>query len=51
MTVVLLLHPEINCMIIPPVVLVKYCKTIPPVVISAIIFPGLFDIIHLIGLN
>ena len=30
MTVVLLLHPNINCM------------TIPPVVISAIIFPGLF---------
>ena len=30
MTVVLLLHPKINCMTISPVVLVKNCKTIPP---------------------
>ena len=30
MTVVLLLHPNINCMTIPPVVLVKNYRTIPP---------------------
>ena len=30
MTVVLLLHPKINCMTITPVVLVKNCRTIPP---------------------
>ena len=29
MTVVLLLHPKINCMTIPPVVPVKNCRTIP----------------------
>ena len=28
MTVVLLLHPKINCMTIPPVVPVKNCRTI-----------------------
>ena len=44
MTVVLLLNPKINYMYmtIPPVVPVKNVRTIPPVVISAIIFPGLF---------
>jgi hypothetical protein len=40
--VVLLLHPKINCMTIPPVVPVKKCRIIPLVVISAIIFPELF---------
>ena len=30
MTVVLLLHPKISCMTIPPVVPVKYFRTIPP---------------------
>ena len=30
MTVVLLLHAKIICMIIPPVVLVKYFRIIPP---------------------
>ena len=29
MTAVLILHPKINCMTIPPVVLVKNCRTIP----------------------
>ena len=29
MTVVLLFHPKINCMTIPPVVPVKHCRTIP----------------------
>ena len=29
MTVVLLLHPKINCMTIPPMVPVKYFRTIP----------------------
>ena len=29
MTVVLLFHPKINCMTIPPVVPVKNCRTIP----------------------
>jgi hypothetical protein len=29
MTVVLLLHPKINCMTIPPVVPVKIFRTIP----------------------
>ena len=30
MTVVLLFHPKINCMTIPPVEPVKNCRTIPP---------------------
>ena len=30
MTVVLLLHPKISCMTIPPVVAVKKSRTIPP---------------------
>ena len=43
MTVVLLLHPKINAHdYSTAVVLVKNFKTIPPAVISAIIFPGLF---------
>ena len=42
MTVVLLLHPKINCVTIPPVVPVKILKLYPPVVISTNIFPGLF---------
>ena len=47
MTVVLLFHPEINYRSSPPVVPVKKCRTIPlPVVISAILFPGLFSYIH-----
>ena len=29
MTVVLLLHPKINCMTIPPVVPIKNCRAIP----------------------
>ena len=52
MTVVLLLHPKINCMTIPPGGAgKKIVGLFPTVVISAIIFPGLFEIIHLIGLN
>ena len=42
MTVVLLLHPKIKCVTIPPVVPVKILKLYPPVVISTNIFPGLF---------
>ena len=42
MTVVLLLNPKINYMTSPPVVSVKNVRPIPPVVIPAIIFPGLF---------
>ena len=40
MTVVLSLHPKINCMTIPPMVPVKNLGLFPSVVISAIIFPG-----------
>jgi hypothetical protein len=36
MTVVLLLHPKINCMTISPVVPVKNCRNIPPVVIISV---------------
>ena len=42
MTVVLLLHPTINCMTIPPEVPVKFVGLFPPVVISAVIFPEFF---------
>ena len=35
MTVVLLLHPKINCMTIPAVVPVNSFRTILPVIISA----------------
>jgi hypothetical protein len=46
MTEVLLLHPKINCVTIPPVVPVKILKLYPPVVISTNIFPGLFLHFH-----
>ena len=39
MTVVFLLHAKINCMTIVPVVPVTNVRIIPPVVISALIFP------------